>query len=129
MYAATETDLTDGAAGDVAIVRTFPVPRVTVGGTEEHQHLLPFADRNTAELDRTGGGTEEGLHRGLVAHRLLECGPRQRWLGTQQGELLRETGKAIDRGANTADCGVDTSRQQRPCHDRRFLLGQLAGVA
>src|SRR6516162_94378 len=111
MYAATETDLTDGAAGDVAIVRTFPVPRVTVGGTEEHQHLLPFADRNTAKLDRTGGGTEEGLHRGLVAHRLLECGAGKRRIAAQPGELLREPPETIDRGANAADRRVDARGQ------------------
>ena len=50
---------------------TGPVPRlsggVAVGGGEKHQHLLAFADGVSADLNRTGGGTKEGLHGALKA--------------------------------------------------------------
>ena len=68
-----------GAAGDVIGIRIVPAPRVAVGGTEEHQDLLAFADPDTAELTRWldvqakrntvltfGGGVNE-IQRELIA--------------------------------------------------------------
>jgi hypothetical protein len=58
------------------------MPRVAVGGAEEYQHLLAFTDRDIADLDRAGGGSEEGLHRALIASsnaaRATEESPRSR---------------------------------------------------
>jgi len=34
------------------------MPRVAIGGTQEHQHLLALVDRNTAELERETGSSK-----------------------------------------------------------------------
>src|SRR5271167_3474413 len=103
MDAAAKPDMADGAAADVVVVGALPVPRVAVGRTQEHQHLLTLIDRNTAELDGARRRPEEGLHRALIAHRLLERGAGQRGIGAQPGEFFGESREAIDGGANAAD--------------------------
>src|SRR5437667_9704866 len=107
-----ETGMPEDAAGDVVVVRASPVTRVAIGGAEEPQDLLALIDRGAADVDRARRRAEEGLHRALIAHRLLEGGAGQRWIGLQPGELLGEPGEAIERGADAADRRIDPGGQQ-----------------
>jgi hypothetical protein len=77
MYAAAEADMPDGAAGDVVLVRVLPMARVAIGGTQKHQHLFPFIDRDSADFDGARRGAKKGLHRALIAYRFFECGAGQ----------------------------------------------------
>ena len=43
-----------GPARDVVAVRAFPAARIAVGGAEEHQDFLAFADPVAADLDLDG---------------------------------------------------------------------------
>src|SRR5206468_301165 len=70
--AGAEADMAGDLSGDVIAVRPLPAARVAVGRAQEHQHLLPFGDHDTAEFDIARRGAEEGLHRTFEAHRLLE---------------------------------------------------------
>ena len=117
-----------GAAGDVVAVRIFPAPRIAVGGAEEHQHLLAFADRVAADLDLPRRGAEEGLHRALEADRLLERIARQRQIAAQPRELIGKARQAIDRGADAVDGGVEPGRKQRAHQQRRLCRGDVAGI-
>src|SRR5438128_1871037 len=128
MDAGAEADMARRAAGDVVAVRVFPAARIAVGGAEKHQDFLALADGVAAKLDLARGGAEEGLHRALEADRLLEGVARQRGIAAQPRQLVPEARQAIDRGANAVDGRIDPGRQQRAHQERRFLMGDVAGI-
>lgn len=74
MDAAAEAKTADRTPRDVVFVLPRPSARIAVGATEKHQHLFAFAEFDPVDLDRTNCRAEEGLHRGLTAHGLLERG-------------------------------------------------------
>src|SRR5438477_8739434 len=78
MNAGAVADMPRGATRDVVAVRILPTAGVAVGGAEEHQHLLAFADGVSADLDLARGGAEESLHWTLVADGFFERVARQR---------------------------------------------------
>src|SRR5258705_3108269 len=100
MDARTEPDMAGRAAGDVVAVGIVPAPRIAVGGAEEHQHLLAFANAMARKFDLPRRGAEESLHRAFETDRLFERIARQRKIVAQPRELIGEARQAIDRGAD-----------------------------
>ena len=117
-----------GAAGDVVAVGVLPAARIAVGGAEEHQHLLAFADGVAADLDLARRGAKEGLHRALVADGFLECVARQRRIAAQLRQLVGKARQAIDSGADAVDGRIDPGREQRTDQQRGLLMGDVAGI-
>src|SRR6478735_8345396 len=61
----SEPDVPGGIAIEVEAIWIAPSPRIPVRGAEEHQHLALGWNRYAGDLDGSGRGAEEGLHRGF----------------------------------------------------------------
>ena len=81
-----------------------------------------------ADLDLARRGAEEGLHRALEPHGLLERVARQRRIAAQPRQLIGIARQAIDGGADAVDGGVEPGRQQRAHQQRRFRRGDVACI-
>ncbi|GAA4931247.1 hypothetical protein GCM10023334_038380 [Nonomuraea thailandensis] len=110
----------------------MPAARVVVGRAEEHGDLPASGDGGAADGDVAVGGAEEGLHRGLPAHRLVEVDPDQAGplaqappLGRVGGEGVQGGGRAALPLATTVRLVDELTRHGLPARDeqRRVRIG------
>ena len=105
-------------------VGIVPPPGIAVGRREEHQDLLALGDDVVADPDVDGGGAEEGLHRRLPAHRLVEGHPRQRGVLAQSLPLVGIGRERVEDGGQPVHRCVDARGEQGPDDERGLLKGK-----